>query len=833
MKIREISNRVRTTPVAVYLAVFQVLLWRYSGESDFGVSIPVTNRSAPGLDCCLGYLTNLGIIRSQLDPLRTTSDFIALVGDQLLDILDCHEVPFPVIAKQLKRSGDDLQGPLLQLGFNFIQSSQQTWQFGGARLTGVDVVPRYLKNELKLDVQESVNGVRCLFLYDKDGFEASLIERMVGHYRVLLEAVVADPMVKLKDLPLLTQAERHQLLVEWNDTKAQYPSDKCIHQLFEDQVQRSPDAVALVFQDQQLTYAQLNAKANQLAHYLSGLGVKPDMMVAICVERSLEMVVGLLGILKAGGAYVPLDPEYPQERLAYMLADTAASVLLTQGRLKEQLPENTARMVCLDTDWISIGQHPELNPTAVTLSQHLAYCIYTSGSTGSPKGAMNSHDAVVNRLHWMQGEYALDATDVVLQKTPFSFDVSVWEFFWTLLTGARLVIAKPEGHKDPTYLVRSLRMFGVTTLHFVPSMLQAFLEVIDRDSSMSLRRVFCSGEALPRSLQEQFFGVLADVQLHNLYGPTEAAVDVTHWDCGADGFDDKVPIGHPISNTQIYLLNEWLQPVPEGVTGELYIGGVQLARGYLNRSDLTAEKFIPNPYGEPGSRMYRTGDLGRYLPDGNIEFLGRIDHQVKIRGFRIELGEIESTLLRHEGVRDAVVVAREDSPGDKRLVAYVVPREPGRLTIEALRAHLQKSLPEHMVPSSWVFLESLPLNANGKIDRKALPAPDANRADLGVEYVAPRTEMEQLLAGIWAEVLKVERVGIHDNFFALGGHSLLATQLVARTGEKTSIVVPVRVLFDAPTVSALAVQTELLVAQRLSQPASTPSIQRQARNRSQ
>ncbi len=808
-KLRKFSQRSQVTLFMTVAAVFNVLLHRYSRQDDICIGYPVANRNRAEIEGLIGFFVNTLVLRTRLAPEQSFGSLLKRVREAVLDADAHQDLPFEKLVEELRPERNLTHSPLFQVMFAFY-NADDSGGGGGLNLPNLQTSvitsqSHTAKFDLSVDLMARDDHLFGVAEYNTDLFDRATIERMVGHYGVLLEAVVADPQAQIKDLPLLSEAERHQLLVEWNDTETEFPSDRCIHELFEEQVARRPDAVAVAFEDRQLTYSDLNGRANQLAHYLRSLGVKPNTLVGICVERSLEMVVGLLGILKAGGAYVPLDPDYPQERLAYMLEDTGAPVLLTQVHLEDKLPKHQAQVVCLDSEWASVATQPTANPEIAAQPDNLAYVIYTSGSTGRPKGAMNVHHAVVNRLLWMQEEYRLDQSDRVLQKTPLSFDVSVWEFFWPLLQGAQLVIARPEGHKDPAYLMHVIQKSGITTLHFVPSMLQVFLSSLSEFSDHHIHRVFCGGEALPYKVQEQFFEMLPHAELHNLYGPTEAAVDVTYWPCRSQGFAGKVPIGRPIANTRIYILDPFMQPVPIGVTGELYIGGLQVGRGYWNRPSLTAERFVPDPFGEPGSRMYRTGDLGCYLPDGDIEFLGRIDHQVKIRGFRIELGEVESTLLGCEGVREAVVVAREDTPGDKRLVAYVVAKEQAgqELDIEVLRSWLKAKLPEYMMPSAFVRLEALPLSPNGKLDRKALPAPDGQRQTTR-EYVAPRTELEKKLAEIWAEVLKLDRVGINDNFFALGGHSLLAIQIVARTKKLLDVEISVRDLFSLPTVSALS-----------------------------
>ncbi|MDP8875825.1 amino acid adenylation domain-containing protein, partial [Serratia marcescens] len=592
------------------------------------------------------------------------------------------------------------------------------------------------------------------------------------------------------------------LLHGWNRTERDYPLDQTLAALFEQQVRRTPDATALVSGAESLSYAQLNARANRLAHALIARGVGPDSRVAVCAERGLNMVTALFGILKAGGAYVPLDPAYPGERLQYILQDADPVLLLADAAGRAALGEPATPQLALEAalpDTLS-AENPERRAQA----SHLAYVIYTSGSTGKPKGAMNEHRGVVNRLVWMQEAYGLTAADTVLQKTPFGFDVSVWEFFWPLMVGARLVMAKPEGHKDPDYLSRAIEQYGVTTLHFVPSMLQSFLA----DGQAASRcgqvvRVMCSGEALPAALVAEFYRRLPQAELHNLYGPTEAAVDVTAWHCSREADRVSVPIGRPIANTRIYLLDDHGQPVPLGAVGELYIGGVQVARGYLNRPELTAERFLSDPFA-PGGRMYRTGDVARYLANGDIEYLGRNDQQVKIRGFRIECGEIEAVLATHPAVREAVVDARAVGD-DKRLVAWVVPAaDVAEETLAgALRQHVSAALPDYMVPSAWVVVAALPLSPNGKLDRRALPEPQGAQSQAA--YEAPQGEHETLLAGIWRELLNVEQVGRHDNFFELGGHSLLAVRLTNRL-QQVEWQLPLQTLFANPTLLALAQQ---------------------------
>ena len=564
--------------------------------------------------------------------------------------------------------------------------------------------------------------------------------------------------------------------------------------------------MALVYEGESLTYAELNARANRLGHRLRSSGVGPDVLVGLFMECSPEMVIGLLATLKAGGAYVPLDPDYPAERLAMMLDDAQPAVVLTQAHLEKRFPDVLTPVLCVDREIGERARGDLANPVAGVLPHSLAYVIYTSGSTGTPKGAMNTHAGICNRLLWGQDTYGLRSDDRVLQKTPFSFDVSVWEFFWPLIAGARLVLARPGGHRDPLYLRRLIQDAGVTVVHFVPSMLQVFLDERDLEQCCrTLRHVFTSGEALPEQVARRCLSRLA-CRLHNLYGPTEASVEATYWECRPGDPPGPVPIGKPIANMKTYVLDPRLHPLPVGVAGELYLGGIGVARGYLNRPELTAERFLFDPFdSRPEARMYRTGDKVRWRRDGNIEFLGRMDDQIKLWGLRIEPGEIETALCRHSAIRQAVVEAREDRPDDQRLVAYLVTAgESPELDDKALRAFLARSLPEYLIPSAFVRLRSFPLNANGKLDRLALPAPRQDGSDRETGYVAPRDELEELLASVWRDVLGAARVGIHDDFFHLGGHSVLAAKATARASELLGIEIPPSRLFGNRTIEGLA-----------------------------
>lgn len=580
---------------------------------------------------------------------------------------------------------------------------------------------------------------------------------------------------------------------------------QCVHKYFEVQVNKTPDSVAVVLELEFLTYRELNEQANQLAHYLRSLGVKAGVMVGICVERSLEMVVAILGVLKAGGAYVPIDPNYPSERLSFILKDTQTPILLTLSNLLPKLPALSTNLVCLDSQWDTISQHSQENLVCDTNIDDLIYVIYTSGSTGKPKGVMVPHRGIVNQLHWRQSTFGLTAKDKVLQNISFSFDPSVWQIFWPLCFGGQLVLPRVGGHQDSAYLVKLIAEQQITITAFVPSMLRVILEEKGIEACSHLRHISCGGEALTMELIEQFFARLGlDGVLHNVYGPTEASIDATFWKCQRNVSTSVAPIGKPILNASVYILDENLQPTLPAEAGELYIGGVGLANGYLNRPELTSEKFIINPFGaDSKERLYKTGDLARYLPDGNIEFLGRIDHQVKIRGFRIELGEIETTLLQLPNIRETVVIARHEEGREKHLVAYIVLEKGQTITKSEIRNYLTSKLAEYMVPSSFVILEALPLNANGKVDRNALPAPLHTREELE-KFVAPESTVEIQLASIWQELLGIESIGILDNFFELGGTSLLATQMLIKIENKLAKKLPLATFLKAATIEELA-----------------------------
>ncbi|WP_437505503.1 amino acid adenylation domain-containing protein [Sorangium sp. So ce1099] len=803
-KLTALGRRAGATLFTTVAAGLFALLHRYTGQRDVCIGTPVVARPRAALEGVVGCLLNTLALRVDLTGNPRVTELLARVRAAVTEGQAHQEVPFERVLEALSLERSLSHTPLFNVMFAMDPAPEQAPETPGLSMRAQRVDTGAAQFDLALNLALDGQGARGAWEYNTDLFDRATARRMARHLVAILEGFAAAPEARLADLAMMDAGEREETLVAWNDTEVAYPDERRVHELFEAQAERTPDAAAVLFDERRLSYRELNARANQLAHALRRRGVGPDVLVAIAAERSVEMVVALLGVLKAGGAYVPIDPDYPAERIAYMLDDAGASVLLSQWPVASRLPAHRAEVLCLDVDRAQIDREPTGNLAVPVSPDNLAYTIYTSGSTGRPKGAGNSHRGLLNRLQWMQQRFGLTAADRVLQKTPFSFDVSVWEFFWPLITGAGLVVARPGDHRDGERLVELITRHDVTTLHFVPPMLQAFLETQGAASCRSLRRVICSGEALPAALARRFFDRMDQAELHNLYGPTEAAIDVTAWACRREDTSASVPIGRPIANTRIYLLDPHGHPVPVGVAGELHIGGVGLARGYHRRPALTAERFVPDPFGAaPGGRLYRTGDLARYRPDGAIEFLGRLDHQVKIRGLRVELGEIEARLLQHPAVAEVVVVARDEAHGGKRLVAYVAGRDGAAPEPQALRAWLADALPAYMVPAPILVLERLPLSPNGKVDRRALPAPE--QLDAPARAVTPpRTDLERTIAAIWQEALSTPQIGVHDNFFDLGGHSLLLARVHSRLREEVDRPLPMLALFQHPTIASLA-----------------------------
>jgi len=819
--LRALSTQEGSTLFMTLLAAFQTLLHRYTNQEDIIVGSPIANRNRLDTKELIGFFVNTLALRTDLSGNPTFQQLLGWVREGTLGAYAHQDLPFERLVEELQPERDMSRSPLFQVMLVLQNTPRSSLMLPGFTLSPLEIDSQVTKFDLTLGIVDAEQGLYGTLGYNTALFDAATAARILAHFETLLESIVADPQQRLADLTLLDQAECQQLLATWNDTLAAYPPDLCLHDLVEARSVQTPDAVAIALEDEQLTYQTLNQKANQLAHHLQGWGVGSETLVGVCVERSLEMIVGILGVLKAGGAYVPLDPAYPQERLAFMLQDAQVKVLLTQEKLLPELPQCQACIVCLDTDWPTIARQNEANPESGISADNPAYVIYTSGSTGRPKGVIVSHRAVCNHLLWRQAAYPLSSADVFPHKASLSFDLSIWEIWGMLTAGVRLVLARPGGQMDAVYLARLVVQENIAIIHFPPVMLRVFLEEPEARHCTSLRRVFCGGEPLTRDIAARFFDRL-NASLHHQYGPTEACVVSAVWNCVRHRRYDVIPIGRAIANTQIHILDRHLRPTPVGVPGELHIGGTGLARGYLGQPSLTAERFIPDPFSQqPDARLYKTGDLARYLPDGNIEFLGRLDHQVKMRGFRIELGEIEAVLSQHPAVQGTVVLAREDTPGDKRLVAYVVPEDTQSPPHRDLRDFLADKLPEYMVPAAFVTLKTFPLTPNGKINRRALPAPDRSSLQ-EVEFVPPRTPTEETLATIWAQTLNLERISVESNFFALGGHSLLATQVISRLRQAFQVELPLRSLFEAPTVASLATRIE--AARRAEQGLQAPPI---------
>ncbi|BAY46057.1 peptide synthetase [Scytonema sp. HK-05] len=837
-KVREMAKTQGATLYMTLLTAFQVLLYRYTGQEDIIVGCPIEGRSQPEFAETVGFFVNMLALRVNLAGNSTFSALLSQVRQTVLNAIAHQDYPSPLLIERLQVNRDPSLPGLFRVSFNLLKLGEMAQDYelsvsnqtrtrkdwGGLTLEPFVIPQQEGQNDIVLDMMEMSESLLGIFRYNTDLFDATTISRMACHFQILLEGIITNPGQQIALLPLLTEAEQRDLLWKWNNNQVECPQTQCIHQLFENCVKKTPNAVAVVFQQEQFTYQELNTKANQVAHYLHSLGVGSQVLVGICVERSLEMIVGLLGILKAGGAYVPLDPAYPQERLAFMLSDSQVSVVLTQQKLVASLPVQNVRVVCLDTDLQVISQESETNPVSNITGGNLAYVIYTSGSTGKSKGVAIAHRSLVNAYQAWEKAYQLQSLTSHLQMASFSFDVFSGDLIRALCSGAKLVLCPREWLLEPDKLYKLMLYEKIDCAEFVPVVLRNLVQYLERQAqNLHFMRLLVVGSdsLYVKEYQEfqRFCG--SETRLINSYGVTEATIDSTYFELGTGELGNGlVPIGRPFANTQIYILDRYLQAVPMLVAGELHIGGVGLAQGYLNRSDLTKEKFIPNPFNKakvkskkeketevnssvlPSSdRLYKTGDLARYLPDGNIELLGRIDDQVKIRGFRIELGEIEAVFSTHPQVQAAVAIVREEQADNKSIIAYIVPRQES-LSIDELRNFLKQKLPDYMLPSAIVILEALPLTPNGKVDRRALPAPDIEQYRL-LEFVPPRTPTEEAIANIFASVLRLKQVGIHDNFFELGGHSLLATQVISRLQQTLNIELPLRSLLEYPTVAGL------------------------------
>lgn len=796
--LKTLSQREGVTLFMTLLAAFQTLLHRYSGQADILVGVPVAGRARPEVENLIGLFTNTVVMRTDCSGNPRFRDLLRQVRQVTLGAYAHQELPFEKLVDALQPVRDLSRNPIFQVMFVLQGNLKAPVAWQGLRLRPQTLGNAAAKFDLNLTMAERGEGLTAWLEYNSDLYDSTTIARMLGHFQTLLAALVVTPDRRLADLPLLTETERVQLQTAWNDTEQEYLQDLCVHALFDAQAARTPQAIAVTDGAAQLTYHELNERANRLASYLRSLGVAPEVRVGLCVDRSVAMMVGLLGILKAGGAYVPLDPTYPKDRLAFMLQDAGVRLLITQTQVAARLPEHDHRQVFLDTGWEESVDSSCETPARQGVPETLMYVIYTSGSTGTPKGVQVPHRAVVNVLTSMRHQLGLGADDTLLSVTTLSFDIAVLELFLPLLVGARVVLASREDTADGFQLAAMLKKFEITAMQATPATWQLLLAAGWQGSPRL--KIFCGGERLSHELASHLSGKCAT--LHNLYGPTETTIWSTL--SGVSFEEPEISLGRPIANTQLYVLDPQRHLVPVSVPGELYIGGMGLTRGYHNRPGQTAERFIPDPFSRrPGRRLYATGDRVRYRPDGSLEYLGRVDHQVKIRGFRVELGEIETALLRHPMVREAAVMARDGSMGEQRLIGYIVPQPGPAPVVSEISSFLRQSLPDYMIPASILILDAFPRTPNGKVDRRALPAPEGTRPDLEQVFVAPSTPVEKVLAGIWAQVLGLQRVGIHDRFFDLGGDSLLSVQVIFKAQQAGLRLTP-KQLFQYPTIAELA-----------------------------
>jgi len=800
--VKALAQDERATLYIVLLSAFKAFLSRYTRQHDITVGAAVSQRDRPELQGLIGFFVNTIVLRTDLDGDPTFRDLIGKVRDVSLDGYSHAELPFEMVVEALQPGRDATRNPMFQVMFELPTDPMPVIELPGlkpARIKGpLEINTGTTKSDLDLYMWEESGGMVAAIEYNADLFDGPTIERMLANLETLLQGCVANPDARISDLPLLAAEERETVLDTWNDTASDHPRGACIHELVQAQAAAAPEATALALGDQRLTYAEWNGDANRLAHHLRSLGVGPDVLVGVLMERTPQMVTALLAVMKAGGAYVPLDPVNPKDRQAAMIEDAGMRVLLTQESLLPEIPDTDADVLCVDRDADRFEDQPDTNPDLNTHVENLAYVIFTSGSTGRPKGVQISHRALLNLVFWHRDAYEIQPADRAALIAGLAFDASVWELWPYLTAGASVWLPDEETRAVPARLYSWLADEAVTVC-FVPTPLCEAMLKEECPPSMALRAVLTGGDKLHQAPPEGL-----PFTLINHYGPTESAVVTTCTPVPAGaGPDQQPPIGRPISNIQVYLLDDHRSPVPIGVPGELYVGGESLAHGYHGRADLTEEKFVPHPFRE-GERLYATGDLARYLPDGQIEFLGRIDHQVKVRGFRIELGEIEVVLAQHSAVRENVVVALRDDNGAARLAAYVVPESGQAPTAAELRAHLKEKLPDYMVPAAYVCMDSFPLTANGKIDRRALPEPDDQRPELDANYAAPEDETQAKIAQLWAELLNLERVGIHDNFFDLGGHSLLIVQLHRRLKSELDSSLSIAQMFQYPTIAAMA-----------------------------
>jgi amino acid adenylation domain-containing protein len=799
----ELARTEGVTPFMVLLGAFETLLWRYTGVSDFVLGTPMAGRTHLELEALIGLFVNTIPLRANLSGNPTFRALLHRVRDTTLDAIAHQDVPFEKLVEELRPERTMNHAPLFQTMFIMHNCPRTSLDFAGLHLDELELDSGLAKFDLTVETMFELDRLCVALEYSTDLFDDSRIVRMAEHFETLLRGICADPGCTLSELPILGAGERNKVVVEWNATESAFSDDVCIHAAFEAQVKRSASSMAVRSDEHQLTYQQLNDEANCLSHYLRRHGVQPKDRVGVVLELSADAVIAQLAVMKTGASFVPIDPAYPKQRIDFIIKDSGAHVLITQYRFHTRVQGHGGETVFLDRERASILAESRLNPNVSLDCRCPAYVIYTSGSTGNPKGVLGTHRASMNRFTWMWKAYPFDAGEACAQRTSLSFVDSIAEIFAPLLQGVSIFVMPDEALIDPEELVRQLAAHDITRIVAVPSQLDAVLDACEHSNASlpALRFCFTSGEALPYSLYERFTNLIPHTKLINLYGSSEVAADVTCFDTCSTSPHGFVPIGRPIANVRVYLLDSFLNPVPIGVPGEICVAGDCLALGYLNRPELTAERFIADPFRSEGL-LYKTGDIGRFHEDGNIEFLGRCDNQVKIRGLRIELGEIEAALRTHDSVRHSAVLVRKDRAAD-HLVAYIVPAEGHTVVQSALRRHLKTKLPSYMVPSAFITIDTLPMTGSGKLDQRALPPFDPAR-QTGDSYVAPRNELEKMLTDIWAEVLKIERIGVLDNFFELGGHSLLVAQVIARVRKYLGVEVTVRSLFEEPTVVGLA-----------------------------
>jgi amino acid adenylation domain-containing protein len=817
--LKELSRREGVTMFMTIMAAYNILLYRYTRQEDILVSAPIGNRIRPETENIVGYLLNLLILRTNLSGDPTFRELLKQEQEECIGAFAHQELPFGKLVQELKPKQDPSRNPIAQVAFLYLDFPETTsMEFLGLTARHIDIDNGASRFDITLSMTETSEGFTVSIEYITDLFSRERMERMAQHLETLLGAIIANPDARISQLPLLSTEETRQLLDEWNDTATTFPQTSPVPDLFESHAARQPDATALIWEDERVSYGELNRRANQFAGRLRSLGVGPGMKVGVLLERSPEMIAALLGTLKAGGVYVPLDPQYPRERLGFMMKDACVSVLITRAGLHEKLPPHQAVIVDLETSRAGIEQESVENLNLRIDPEQVAYIIYTSGSTGRPKGVLVEHRQLLNTLQASEAALNFTHDDCMPCLAPFSFDISLFELLIPLVTGGRCLLASSRDALDASAAARVLD--EATVIHAVPTLMRRLISfaVENRAGNYArLRHLLVGGDAVPPELIEELHQAIPTAQVTVLYGPTEATMICASSTVAHEQRPSHQFVGRPLSNTVIRLLDERGNLVPVGIDGELCIGGASVARGYLNRLELTAQKFVPDPFSkDAGARLYRTGDLGRYLPDGTIIFTGRIDEQVKVRGFRIELGEIESALKEHVEIRECIAVAREDTPGDKRLIAYLVAATPESSTLNTseLRGFLKERVPEYMLPSAFVFLEQLPLTPNGKVDKKALPAPDTERPELENAFVAPETPTEQRLAAIWTALLGIDRAGLYDNYFELGGDSLLATQLASQIRKVFEVELPLTDLFQHPTLAELsAIIEEAIIKQ--------------------